>query len=37
MDMTIISDFLGLVPERIAWTAAGENSCTYHVPLGLSQ
>jgi len=32
MDMTLISDFLGVVPERISWTAAGENSCTYHVP-----
>jgi DeoR family suf operon transcriptional repressor len=37
MDMTLISDFLGLVPERISWTVAGENSCTYHVPLGLPQ
>ena len=33
MDMTLISDFLGVVPERISWTAAGENSCVYHVPL----
>jgi predicted ArsR family transcriptional regulator len=32
MDMTLISDFLGVVPERISWTAAGENSCTYHIP-----
>lgn len=32
MDMTLISDLLGVVPERILWTAAGENSCTYHIP-----
>jgi DeoR family suf operon transcriptional repressor len=32
MDMTLISDFLGLIPERISWTAAGENSCVYHIP-----
>lgn len=32
MDMTLISDFLGTVPERISWTAAGENNCTYHIP-----
>jgi predicted ArsR family transcriptional regulator len=32
MDLTLISDVLGLVPERISWTAAGENSCTYHIP-----
>jgi predicted ArsR family transcriptional regulator len=33
MDMTLISDLLGVVPERIMWTAAGENSCAYHIPL----
>lgn len=32
MDMTLISDFLGTVPERISWTAACENNCTYHIP-----
>jgi predicted ArsR family transcriptional regulator len=37
MDMTLISDLLGTVPERISWTAGGENSCTYHIPLQAAQ
>ena len=32
MDMTLISDLLGTVPERMSWLAAGEYSCSYHIP-----
>ncbi len=32
MDMTVISDLLGVIPERISWTAAGDNGCTYRIP-----
>ncbi len=32
MDMTLVSDLLGTVPERVSWLAAGENTCSYHIP-----
>ena len=31
MDMTLISELLGTVPERISWMTAGEFDCTYHI------
>ena len=33
MDMTLISDLLGTVPERVSWLAAGEYTCSYHIPI----
>ncbi len=33
MDMTLISNLLGTVPERVSWTAAGEYSCSYRIPV----
>ena len=32
MDMTLISELLGSVPERVSWMAAGEFDCSYHIP-----
>lgn len=32
MDMTLISELLGTVPERVSWMAAGEFDCSYHLP-----
>ena len=32
MDMTLISNLLGTVPERMSWLAAGEYTCSYHIP-----
>ncbi len=32
MDMTLISELLGTVPERRTWMTAGEFDCTYHIP-----
>ena len=32
MDMTLISELLGIVPERVSWMSAGEFDCTYHIP-----
>ena len=32
MDMTLIAELLGTVPERVSWMSAGEFDCTYHVP-----
>ena len=32
MDMTLISGLLGTVPERMSWLAAGEYTCSYHIP-----
>jgi hypothetical protein len=32
MDMTLISDLLGTVPERRSWLAAGEYTCSYTSP-----
>lgn len=32
MDMTLISELLGTVPERVSWMTAGEFDCTYHIP-----
>ena len=37
MDLTTIARVLGVVPERISWTAAGENCCTYHIPFPATQ
>jgi predicted ArsR family transcriptional regulator len=36
MDLTMISEFLGTVPERVSWMAAGEFDCTYHIPGSVS-
>jgi predicted ArsR family transcriptional regulator len=33
MDMTLISSLLGVVPERVSWMSAGEDCCSYHIPL----
>jgi DeoR family suf operon transcriptional repressor len=32
MDMTLIAELLGTVPERVSWMTAGEYECTYHIP-----
>lgn len=36
MDMTLVSELLGSVPERVSWMAAGESDCSYHIPLNVS-
>jgi len=32
MDTTLISNLLGAMPERRSWLAAGEFTCSYHIP-----
>jgi predicted ArsR family transcriptional regulator len=35
MDMTLISELVGIAPQRLGWITAGDASCTYLVPNGV--
>jgi len=36
MDMTLLSEMIGVAPQRIEWIRAGDAACTYLVPNGQS-